>query len=85
MLYRNCCRNRNAKLRTKILSQAALSAIAEPLESRLHLSYDNRGTISVIVDGTIASSISTDVAQYEQDLIGDGWRIAPDIIGQMAN
>jgi hypothetical protein len=57
MFHRNCCRTRITR-RIQILAQAARSALTEPLESRLHLSYNNRGTISVIVDETKAASLS---------------------------
>jgi hypothetical protein len=52
------------------------SVVAEELESRVHLSYDDRGKISVIVDATIASDLTAELAQYKQDLIGDGWTVS---------
>jgi hypothetical protein len=56
------------------ISFAARCAV-EQLEQRIHLSYDNRGKISVIVDETIADALSVELAQYKQDLIADGWTV----------
>jgi hypothetical protein len=54
----------------------AVQAVLEPLEKRLHLSYASRGKISVIVDETKAAALSAELAQFKQDLIGDGWTVS---------
>ena len=48
----------------------------EAIESRVHLSYDDRGKISVIVDGTVAPALTAELAQFEQDLVRDGWTVS---------
>ena len=65
-----------ARVQTTIQRAAILREFVEKLESRVHLSYDDRGRISVIVDETIASDLSAELAQYKQDLIGDGWTVS---------
>jgi PA14 domain len=35
----------------------------------------NRGIVDLIVDGTVAPYIQPEIAQLEQDLIGDGWQV----------
>src|SRR4051794_27003368 len=63
-------------LRSRTKQMQLRRATAEPLESRMFLTgspYENRGWVSIIVDHTVASSVSADLAQLQQDLIGDGW------------
>src|SRR5437773_1097422 len=49
--------------------------LLEALEARTLLTgspYEDRGWISIIVDNTVATSISDNLAQLVQDEIGDG-------------
>src|SRR5438105_4850949 len=50
--------------------------VIEALESRVHLSMDDRGRISIIVDNTLASSISVGLSQLDMDDVGDGWSVS---------
>jgi hypothetical protein len=66
---------RNSKIkpwRQSYVSQCAL----ERLERRVHFSADSRGKISIIVEAGVATALTTELSQYQQDLIGDGWRVS---------
>jgi hypothetical protein len=36
---------------------------------------ENRGTVLLLVDSSIASSLSTEIATLQSDLLGDGWKV----------
>jgi hypothetical protein len=57
------------------VTRAARCAI-EALEQRVHLSYGGRGKVSVIVEAGVASQLTDELAQLQQDLIADGWTVA---------
>jgi hypothetical protein len=65
------------KLARGRLSQSCISrAVTEVLEQRCLITgspYEDRGYVSIIVDNTVWSSVSANVVQLQQDLIGDGW------------
>jgi hypothetical protein len=68
-------RRHNSTKNFESISHAARCAV-EALEQRVHLSYDDRGKISVLVDQEVAPFLITELAQYRQDLIGDGFTVS---------
>jgi hypothetical protein len=69
----SCDNSQNNNLTS--VSLAARCAV-EALEARLHLSYDDRGKISVIVEGGVASALAVELGQFQRDLISDGWTVS---------
>ncbi len=66
------------------LPNAPAGSGVESLEARRLLDgsgYANRGWVSVIVDQTIAADLAPRLAQFKQDLVADGWTVAPNMPG----
>src|SRR4051812_20129062 len=66
-------RRNSRKLR---LTSHAVQCAIETLEDRGYLSYGSRGTLSVIVASGVAAQLTSELAQYKQDCIADGWNVA---------
>ncbi|MEO1260061.1 MAG: T9SS type A sorting domain-containing protein [Bacteroidota bacterium] len=43
---------------------------------------ENRGSILLLVDDVYTSPLETEIAQLEQDLIGDGWKVVKDEVNR---
>jgi hypothetical protein len=50
----------------------AVGYVASGIELPL---VDSRGKVVLIVDGTQAAAIATELARFQQDLVGDGWTV----------
>ncbi len=68
--------NESKTSRTTTILSAGLAELLEPRVLLTGSPYEDRGRVSVIVDNTLAASITAKLDQFEQDLIGDGWAVS---------
>jgi hypothetical protein len=71
---------RDTSFRNISLDVQLQPVLAEALEGRRLLTgagFEDRGWVSIIVDETVAPSLTQQLADFKRNLIGDGWRIAP--------
>jgi hypothetical protein len=66
------CNKKRQSLAVSFASRCAIDA----LEQRVHLSYDSRGKVSVIVEGGVAPALTVELNQLQNDLIADGWTVS---------
>lgn len=45
---------------------------------------EDRGTVILLVDNTVSPGLATELAQLQQDLVGDGWRVLRHDLPRMA-